>query len=48
MHTLDYIAIVPQELSARQIISIYSIRDDYQKIPNDCDKYHVKHDMTIF
>ena len=42
--------IVPYELSAEYIIvklSAYSIRDDNRKIPIDCGKYHVKHDITV-
>ena len=42
--------IVPYELSAEYIInklSAYSIRDDNRKIPIDCGKCHVKHDVTI-
>ena len=41
---------VPCKLLAEYIIaksSAYSIRDDNQKIPNDCGKCHVKHDVTI-
>ena len=44
------IHIVPYELSAEYIIdklSAYSIRDDNRKIPIDCGKCHVKHDVTI-
>ena len=43
-------SIVPYELSAEYIIdklSAYSIRDDNRKIPIDCGKCHVKHDVTI-
>ena len=43
-------AIVPYELSAECIIvklSAYSIRDDNRKIPIDCGKCHVKHDVTV-
>ena len=42
--------IVPYELSAEFIIiklSAYSIRDDNRKIPIDCGKCHVKHDVTF-
>ena len=42
--------IVPYEFSAEYIInklSAYSIRDDNQKIPIDCGKCHVKHDVKI-
>ena len=42
--------IVPYELSAEYIIdklSAYSIRDDNRKIPIDCGKCHMKHDVTI-
>ena len=42
--------IVPYELSAECIIvklSAYSIRDDNRKIPIDCGKCHVKHDVTV-
>ena len=44
------ISSVPYKLLAEYIIaksSAYSIRDDNQKIPIDCGKYHVKHDITI-
>ena len=44
------VAIVPYELSAEYIIAkllAYSIRDDNWKIPIDCGKCHVKHDVTI-
>ena len=43
-------SIVPYELSAECIIvklSAYSIRDDNRKIPIDCGKCHVKHDVTV-
>ena len=46
----DTTAIVPYEFSAEYIIdklSAYSIRDDNRKIPIDCGKCHVKHDVTI-
>ena len=56
-HTASYtssllttVAIVPYELSAECIIvklSAYSIRDDNRKIPIDCGKCHVKHDVTV-
>ena len=42
--------IVPYELSAEYIIdklSTYGIQDDNRKIPIDCGKCHVKHDVTI-
>ena len=41
--------IVPYELSAEYIIklSAYSIRDDNRKIPIDCGKCHVKHDVIF-
>ena len=42
--------IVPYELSAEYIIVkllAYSIRDDNRKIPIDCGKCHVKHDVTV-
>ena len=42
--------IVPYESSAECIIvklSAYSIQDDNRKIPIDCGKCHVKHDVTI-
>ena len=38
------------KLSAEYIIAkslAYSIQDDNRKIPIDCSKYHVKHDVTI-
>ena len=44
------VAIVPYELSAECIIvklSAYSILDDNWKIPIDCGKCHVKHDVTV-
>ena len=44
------LAIVPYELLAEYIIaklSAYSIRDDNWKIPIDCGKCHVKHDVPI-
>ena len=47
---LATIHIVPYELSAEYIIvklSAYSIRDDNRKIPIDCGKCHVKHDVTV-
>ena len=43
-------SIVPYELSAEYIIAkllAYSIRDDNRKIPIDCGKCHVKHDVTV-
>ena len=42
--------IVLYELSAECNIvklSAYSIRDDNRKIPIDCGKCHVKHDVTV-
>ena len=42
--------IVSYELLAEYIIvklSAYSIRDDNRKIPIDCGKCHVKHDVTV-
>ena len=44
------VTIVLYELSAEYIIvklSTYSIRDDNRKIPTDCGKCHVKHDVTV-
>ena len=44
------LTIVPYELSAECIIvklSAYSIRDDNRKIPIDCGKCHVKHDVSV-
>ena len=48
IEALSYI--VPYELSAECIIvklSAYSILDDNRKIPIDCGKCHVKHDVTV-
>ena len=48
--TIAITSIVPYELSAECIIvklSAYSILDDNRKIPIDCGKCHVKHDITV-
>ena len=45
-----YIHIGLYELSAENIIiklSAYSIRDYNRKIPIDCGKCHVEHDVTV-
>ena len=50
MYLCSLCTIVPYELSAEYIIvklSAYSIRDDNRKIPIDCGKCHVKHDITV-
>ena len=49
--TIQKHGIVLYKLSAEYIIvklSAYSIRDDNRKIPIDCGKCHVKHDVTVF
>ena len=47
---ISYVTSVSYELMAEHIITkllLYSIRDDNRKIPIDCSKCHVKHDMKI-
>ena len=46
----SYIASVSYELTAGYItdkLLAYSMRDDNRKIPIDCGKCHMKHDITI-
>ena len=50
VHMYLYIHSVSYELMAEYIIakfSAYSIRNDNRKIPIDCGKCHMKHDVTI-
>ena len=49
-HKIQQILSISYELTMEYIIakfSAYSIRDDNWKIPIDCDKFHMKHDVTI-
>ena len=49
-HIRTYVLSVSYELTAEYIIaksSAYSIQDDNRKIPIDCGKCHMKHDVTI-